>query len=159
VRDNSAFLYKECVLYVSSCARARVRDRTRTRGKRLYSDREERAGEAGLPLLILLTLILLFSSKIRDGRQSSIVLCRGGICSQFLLSSRYIHRFRVRFWQQPNTFWLQACQTLRHTAYHTMPTVLHIHATQRWAPSPPPALQRESARRESFIEENAARAS
>ncbi len=70
--------------------------------------------------------------------QSSILLCRGGIChtllasgrfassratlptSQFLLSSRYIHRFRVRFCQQPHTFLLQACQTLSHTAYLTM---------------------------------------
>ena len=70
----------ECVLTMSSRARARVSDRARARAREhaaLFGSREERAGEAGLPLLALLTLISLFSSKMWDGRQSSVLLCRG----------------------------------------------------------------------------------
>jgi hypothetical protein len=60
-------------------ARARVR-RPRARAREhaaLFGSREERAGEAGLPLLALLTLISLFSSKMWDGRQSGVLVCRG----------------------------------------------------------------------------------
>ena len=63
-------MYRMYSLY--ELARTRARE-----NEALFGSREERAGEAGLSLLALLTLILVFSGKLWDGRQSSIWLCRG----------------------------------------------------------------------------------
>jgi len=67
---NVFSMYRMYSLY--ELARTRARE-----NEALFGSREERAGEAGLSLLALLTLILVFSGKLWDGRQSSIWLCRG----------------------------------------------------------------------------------
>ena len=66
---NVFSMYRMYSLY--ELARTRARE-----NEALFGSREERAGEAGLSLLALLTLILVFSGKLWDARQSSIWLCR-----------------------------------------------------------------------------------
>jgi hypothetical protein len=88
---------------MSSRARARVRDRARAReNEALIGSREERAGEAGLPLLVLLTLILLLSSKMWDGTVKYFVVPGGHLS--------HIACFRA------------VCQFPSHATYLTIPT-------------------------------------